>query len=164
MAHRSIYDWVHVLQGQSGDTGYAGAKSLSYPARADLASGDMDFYADRHESGISIDHGIVLLSAWNDAGAELGNFPVQCIYFQWNAFYGAGRIYSLWNYVSRQRRCDYGDAFYRLRIQYELYQYVHILSVRPHVPGDAGAPDVHHPDKNEMDGGRIWNPDSAAVF
>ena len=51
-------------------------QSLSYFTWTDLETGDMGVYADRVQSDLLTDHGIVLLPAWHGTGTYLGNFPV----------------------------------------------------------------------------------------
>ena len=51
-------------------------QSLSYFTWTDLETGDMGVYADRVQSDLLTDHGIVLLPAWHGTGTYLGNLPV----------------------------------------------------------------------------------------
>ena len=76
MADRSLHDRICALPGESVDHRTFDVEPVSHPARADLAPDYLGVYAHRYESGVSFDHGAFLLSAWNDAGAHLGNLPV----------------------------------------------------------------------------------------
>ena len=76
MADRSLYDRLCIRNRIAWYFKLSDTQSLSYFTWTDLETGDMGVYADRVQSDLLTDHGIVLLPAWHGTGTYLGNLPV----------------------------------------------------------------------------------------
>ena len=81
MADRSLYDRLCIRNRIAWYFKLSDTQSLSYFTWTDLETGDMGVYADRVQSDLLTDHGIVLLPAWHGTGTYLGTFRFNVYIF-----------------------------------------------------------------------------------